>query len=109
MNCKHTTDLGAYVLGSLEPAERAAVDEHLLSCPTCAAELADLAGLPALLAGVTPGPVASVVPSADLYDRVAAAADPPLRARRRLRLAAAGRRRTRRAADHRSDPDPQLR
>jgi len=52
MNCAHTTNLGAYVLGSLEPAERAAVDEHLLSCPTCAAELADLTGLPALLAGV---------------------------------------------------------
>lgn len=88
MNCAHTTDLGAYVLGSLEPAERAAVDEHLLSCPTCPAELADLAGLPTLLAGVNPGPVTSV-PSADLYDRIAAAtADPPRHPRRRPRLVA---------------------
>ncbi len=89
MNCAHTTDLGAYVLGSLEPADRAAVDEHLLSCPTCPAELADLAGLLTLLAGVNPGPVTSVVPSADLYDRIAAAtADPPRHARRRPRLVA---------------------
>jgi anti-sigma factor RsiW len=31
-------DLGAYVLGALEPDERRRVDEHLRDCPACAAE-----------------------------------------------------------------------
>jgi len=41
--------LGGYVLGALDPAEREAVAEHLASCPACAAEHARIAGLPALL------------------------------------------------------------
>ena len=47
-------DLGAYVLGALEPDERRRVDEHLRDCPACAAELADLATLPTLLDRVDP-------------------------------------------------------
>jgi Putative zinc-finger len=43
-------ELGGYVLGSLDPAERDAVAAHLAECPICAAEHARLAGLPALLA-----------------------------------------------------------
>jgi len=43
-------ELGAYVLGALEPAERDAVAAHLAECRTCAAEHERLAGLPALLA-----------------------------------------------------------
>ena len=42
-------ELGAYVLGALEPEERDAVAAHLAACPSCAAEHARLAGLPALL------------------------------------------------------------
>jgi anti-sigma-K factor RskA len=41
--------LGVYVLGAIEPAERALVDEHLATCPDCREELASLAGLPAML------------------------------------------------------------
>jgi hypothetical protein len=41
--------LGVYVLGAIDPAERAMVDEHLSSCPECREELASLAGLPAML------------------------------------------------------------
>jgi anti-sigma factor RsiW len=41
--------LGVYVLGAIEPAERAEVDEHLATCPECREELASLAGLPAML------------------------------------------------------------
>jgi hypothetical protein len=41
--------LGVYVLGAIDPAERAEVDEHLAACPECREELASLAGLPALL------------------------------------------------------------
>jgi hypothetical protein len=44
---RHT--LGVYVLGAIDPADRAMVDEHLASCPECREELAGLAGLPALL------------------------------------------------------------
>jgi anti-sigma factor RsiW len=42
-------ELGGYLLGALEPAEREAVARHLETCPECAAEHAHLAGLPALL------------------------------------------------------------
>ena len=42
--------LGVYVLGAIDPAERALVDAHLATCEACQAELADLADLPALLA-----------------------------------------------------------
>lgn len=41
--------LGVYVLGAIDPAERAKVDEHLATCPDCREELASLAGLPAML------------------------------------------------------------
>jgi hypothetical protein len=41
--------LGVYVLGAIDPAERALVDVHLNICPDCREELAGLAGLPALL------------------------------------------------------------
>jgi anti-sigma factor RsiW len=41
--------LGVYVLGAIDPAERAQVDEHLAVCPECREELASLAGLPAML------------------------------------------------------------
>lgn len=60
------TDLGAYLIGSLAPAERAAVDRHLAGCPECRAELATLAPLPGLMSRIsaedarsralTPGP-----------------------------------------------------
>jgi anti-sigma factor RsiW len=42
-------ELGGYVLGALDPEERAAVAAHLAACPDCAAEYARLAGLPAML------------------------------------------------------------
>jgi hypothetical protein len=48
--------LGVYVLGAIDPAERALVDAHLATCEACQAELAELADLPTLLA---------LVPAAD--------------------------------------------
>jgi hypothetical protein len=45
--------LGVYVLGAIDPAERAQVDAHLATCRDCRDELAGLAGLPALLARVS--------------------------------------------------------
>jgi hypothetical protein len=44
--------LGVYVLGAIDPAERALVDAHLSDCRDCRDELAGLAGLPALLGRV---------------------------------------------------------
>ena len=41
--------LGVYVVGAIEPAERAAVDAHLDRCHDCREELAGIAVLPALL------------------------------------------------------------
>jgi anti-sigma factor RsiW len=87
-----THELGAYVLGALEPPERRQVEGHLARCPVCAAELAELEGLPALLDRVPREdlePVA-VAPSPELFERVAAAADlRPARRPRRLLLVAA--------------------
>jgi predicted anti-sigma-YlaC factor YlaD len=52
--------LGVYVLGAIDPAERALVDAHLATCRDCRDELADLAGLPALLARVNPDEVSRI-------------------------------------------------
>jgi predicted anti-sigma-YlaC factor YlaD len=54
MSCaRDRTDLGVYVLGALEPTERADLEAHLASCPDCREELAALAGLPGLLSRLT--------------------------------------------------------
>ena len=39
----------AYVLGSLDPAERRAFEDHLRTCAACRAAVAELAGMPGLL------------------------------------------------------------
>ena len=41
--------LGVYLTGAIAPADRAVVVRHLTACDGCRAELAGLAGLPALL------------------------------------------------------------
>jgi len=79
-------DLGGYVLGALEPAERADFEEHLAGCERCQAEVAELRGLPALLEQAAP-PV-EVPPW--LRERTFAAVERAAaqqRRRRRLRLA----------------------
>jgi predicted anti-sigma-YlaC factor YlaD len=49
-SCRNFRELlGVYVVGAIEPAERAAVDAHLSQCYECREELAALAPLPALL------------------------------------------------------------
>jgi hypothetical protein len=55
MDCSEARlSLGVYVLGAIDPAERAQVDAHLAGCRDCRDELAGLAGLPALLSRVSP-------------------------------------------------------
>ncbi|MCW2636638.1 MAG: Anti-sigma-K factor RskA [Blastococcus sp.] len=95
MTCRDgATDLGAYVLGALEPADRLRVEEHVRGCAACAAELAEFRTLPALLDMVGPEDLqaATVTPSGDLFERmsaVAAAERHGARVRRRLLVAAA--------------------
>jgi hypothetical protein len=67
--------LGVYVLGAIDPAERALVDAHLATCRDCRDELAGLAGLPALLARVNPDEISRIC--ADDTVRPLASDDPP--------------------------------
>jgi Putative zinc-finger len=85
-------ELGGYLLGALEPAERAAVERHLASCPACAAEHARLAALPGLLEQAEgleiPAPPAAVeelVLDQIALERGAGRTAPRRRLRRRLR------------------------
>jgi len=52
--------LGVYVVGAIEPAERALVDAHLTVCHDCREELAGLAPLPALMRRITPDEAARI-------------------------------------------------
>jgi anti-sigma factor RsiW len=67
--------LGVYVLGAIDPAERALVDAHLATCRDCQDELAGLAGLPALLARVNPDEISRIC--ADDTVHALADDDPP--------------------------------
>ena len=57
------TDVGAYSMGLLEPADRQAFEIHLAGCAICAAEMAQLSPLAGLLRGIDPAEVAA--PSAE--------------------------------------------
>jgi hypothetical protein len=46
------TDVGAYSMGLLEEQDKRAFEDHLAECPACAAELAELSPMAALLRGV---------------------------------------------------------
>jgi predicted anti-sigma-YlaC factor YlaD len=77
MTCQETTlSLGVYLLGALEPTEQAAVDAHLADCSQCRSQLAELAELPSMLGRISLDDIAPepVVPSNELYERVAARA-----------------------------------
>src|SRR3954454_19926106 len=53
-DCPYELWDGAYVLGSLSPAERREFEAHLDGCRTCSRSLRDLAGLPGLLGRIGP-------------------------------------------------------
>lgn len=46
------TDVGAYAMGLLEERDRREFEDHLAGCPACAAEVAELSPMAALLKGV---------------------------------------------------------
>jgi anti-sigma factor RsiW len=51
------TDVGAYSMGLLEERDRREFEDHLAGCPACAAEVAELSPMAALLRGVELGAV----------------------------------------------------
>jgi hypothetical protein len=55
----------AYVLGALTTPERAEFEEHLAGCGRCQAAVAELAGMPGLLAQVPPGEALAMEASDD--------------------------------------------
>src|SRR3954452_756084 len=48
------TEVGAYSMGLLDERDRRAFEDHLAGCEACAAELAELSPMAALLKGVEP-------------------------------------------------------
>lgn len=93
MRCRHTVEAGVYVLGALAPADRAAYERHLATCPDCRAEVAELAGLPGLLGRLDPGTAASIVTPAEAAQAQPALLDSVLRRVGRERRRQAARRR----------------
>ncbi len=83
-------ELGGYVLGALEPAEREAVAAHLARCPECAVEHARIAALPALLAHADGLEIPTAPPAVEerVLDQIARerGAARPTRRRRRRRI-----------------------
>jgi anti-sigma factor RsiW len=64
--------LGVYVLGALDAEEAAEVEAHLDGCPECAAELAELSGLPPMLARVSEEDIKhAATPPRAMLDRLA--------------------------------------
>jgi len=57
------TDVGAYSMGLLEEQDRRAFEDHLAGCPACAAEVAELSPMAALLRGVEPASAAGGEPA----------------------------------------------
>lgn len=49
MGCEYAREAGAYVLGSLAPAERTMYERHMSVCPVCREAVAEIAVLPGLL------------------------------------------------------------
>jgi anti-sigma factor RsiW len=91
VTCHYTIDIGCYVLGSLDPAERAKVEEHIGECDACRAELVSLAGLPGLLSRVSPQEAAAGLPATPprMLEGLLARAAEQRRTRRHRVLAAA--------------------
>ncbi|MGW4502863.1 anti-sigma factor family protein, partial [Micromonospora sp. NPDC004336] len=60
--CEFAHDDGAYVLGALAPAERAAYERHLAGCAPCRQAVADIAVLPGLLGRLDPAGLEQLLP-----------------------------------------------
>lgn len=79
----------AYVLGSLSAPDRSEFEAHLAGCPPCRRAVAEVSGVPGLLALLQPGEVAALEDRWQLPPLPAQLAGPPRPARNR-RLQAVG-------------------
>ncbi|MCW3818349.1 zf-HC2 domain-containing protein [Micromonospora sp. DR5-3] len=84
--CEFAHDDGAYVLGALAPAERAAYERHLAGCAACREAVAEIAVLPGLLGRLDPAGLEQFLPSASEASRVPALLDAAREQRRRERF-----------------------
>jgi hypothetical protein len=78
LTCTEAThSLGSYLVGALDPRERADVEAHLAHCPACRDELAGLAGLPGLMSRLSTEEVLAGPPPVDdaLLQRLLRSAD----------------------------------
>jgi hypothetical protein len=66
MSCDQVVESGAYILGVLDPDDRAAYERHLATCVICQREVADFAGLPDMLAQLGPDEVGAIGRVGDL-------------------------------------------
>ncbi|MFU8851705.1 anti-sigma factor family protein [Micromonospora sp. SL1-18] len=83
--CEFAHDDGAYVLGALAPAERAAYERHLAGCAACRDAIAEIAVLPGLLGRLDPAGLEQFLPSAVETSRVPALLDAARERQRRER------------------------
>ncbi|KAB1914724.1 MULTISPECIES: anti-sigma factor [unclassified Micromonospora] len=83
--CEFEHDDGAYVLGALAPADRAAYERHLGGCASCREAVAEIAVLPGLLGRLDPAGLEQFLPSATEASRVPALLDAARERRRRER------------------------
>jgi hypothetical protein len=63
-------DVGAYLLGVLDPEDRERFERHLADCPACADEIDDLSGVAPLLAELADTGSVAPGPSPRLLDRL---------------------------------------
>ncbi|MEV4758197.1 zf-HC2 domain-containing protein [Micromonospora sp. NPDC049559] len=85
MTCEFAHDDGAYVLGALAPAERAAYERHLATCPACREAVAEIAVLPGLLGRLDAAGLEQITPPAAAASRLPALLDAARRERHRQR------------------------
>jgi hypothetical protein len=84
--CEFEFDDGAYVLGALAPAERAAYESHLAGCLACRQAVAEIAVLPGLLGRLDPDGLERIAgPSPTVESRLPALLTAAASTRRRQR------------------------
>lgn len=83
--CEFAHDDGAYVLGSLAPAERAGYERHLAGCAACREAVAEIAVLPGLLGRLDPAGLEQFLPVASEHSRLPGLLDTAGEQRRRER------------------------
>lgn len=68
MRCEYAREAGAYVLGSLAPAERTMYERHMSVCPVCREAVAEIAVLPGLLGRLDAAAASQIVGGEDGVD-----------------------------------------